>query len=184
MLATSNIATHVCVHTHTHTLIDTWTVFFLKSCWCALLHRSQFYVFPCWKAWEISPFFLPVSLRSSSSDDRAGMIEQRILDSNPILEAFGKKTTTSGSAWHYSITFFEYFFFIVIIIGNFYMALFSDLHKLTVLFNIFQHFQFWARKKIKGNTFKKVIHLSQLTILYTRKLMYVYVKGSNIQESK
>ena len=94
------ILQHMSVFTHTHTHTHSLTLkqfFFLKSCWCALLHRSQFYVLPCWKAWEISLFLLPLSLRSSSSDDKAGMIEQRILDSNPILEAFGKKTTTSGS---------------------------------------------------------------------------------------
>ena len=39
----------------------------------------------------------------------------------------------------------------LIIIDNFYTALFSGVHKLTVLYNILQ--QFLSEKKLKGNMF-------------------------------
>ena len=45
----------------------------------------------------------------------------------------------------------------IIIIDNFCMVLFSGVQKLTVLYNILQHFL--SEKKIEGNMFKKVIHI-------------------------
>ena len=46
---------------------------------------------------------------------------------------------------------------IVVIIDNCCLALFSGPHKLTVLYNIFKHFQTLCEKNMKGNTFKKLI---------------------------
>ena len=47
---------------------------------------------------------------------------------------------------------------ITIIINNFCIALFSGVHKLTVLYNILQHFP--IDKKIEGNMFKPYIYMT------------------------
>lgn len=56
---------------------------------------------------------------------------------------------------------------IIIIIGNYYTALFSGVHILTAFYNILQHFLHWEKKKLKllpsiffsqeGNTYIYVI---------------------------
>ena len=47
---------------------------------------------------------------------------------------------------------------IIIIIDNFCIALFSDVHKLTALYNTLQHFPS-ENKIIKVITFMKLIHI-------------------------
>ena len=48
---------------------------------------------------------------------------------------------------------------IIIIIDNFFVVLFSGLHRLPVLYNIFQHLSTLSEKNIKGSMFKKVMYI-------------------------
>ena len=57
---------------------------------------------------------------------------------------------------------------IAITARNFYAALFSVLHKLTAPINMLQQLQHYVRTKIKGNMFKKVIH-----VIMTTNNMYI-----------
>ena len=48
---------------------------------------------------------------------------------------------------------------IIVIIDNFCVVLFSGLHRLPALYNIFQHLSTLSEENIKGNMFKKVMYI-------------------------